>query len=108
MAHQAHRTKSNPPPRYLTESNPHKPSGAYSHTTEELETIALETAKEELLRKLEQLSIKQLAALVMGKNVRIRIQRPPSGTFQRVRQEVQGNPEERRLAALARLKRSGE
>ncbi len=68
------------------------------------EEIALEVAKEELLRKLEQLSIKQLAALVMGKNVRIRLQRPPSGTFQRVRTEELGTPEERRELALARLR----
>jgi hypothetical protein len=70
------------------------------------EEIALEVAKEELLRKLEQLSIKQLAALVMGKNVRIRVQRPPSGTFQRAREEVySGTPEERRQQALEKLGR---
>lgn len=66
--------------------------------------MALDIAKEELVRKLEQLSIKQLAALVMGKNVRIRVQRPPSGTFQRAKVEDTSTPEERRERALARLK----
>lgn len=68
--------------------------------------MALDIAKKELVAKLEQLSIKQLASLVMGKNVRIRVQRPPSGTFQRAKAETQGTPEERRTAALSKL-RSG-
>jgi len=68
------------------------------------EEAALEIAKAELVRKLEALSIKQLAALVMGKNVRLRgPHKPPSGTFQRVRIVPAGSPEDARERALAKL-----